>query len=52
MTLSEDEMLEFEELLNEMSPEELTAELKFLEAIGKAKQKGKNLVVIDHYYDM
>lgn len=50
--VTEKELREYEDYYLQLSPEMRIKELIFLEEIGKAKKAGKNLVIIDHEYDM
>jgi hypothetical protein len=49
---SDEDWYEFEEYLSGLSCQEFENELKFMESLGEAKKSGKNVVVIDHQYDM
>jgi hypothetical protein len=49
---SDEDWYDFEEYLQGLDCQEFKDELKFMEMLGKAKKSGKNVVVIDHYYDM
>lgn len=50
--VTDKEMKEYENYYLQLSPEMRIKELEWIEAIGKAKKSGKNVVIIDHEYDM
>ena len=45
-------MKKYEDYYHDLSTEMKLKELQWLEAIGKAKKSGKNVIIIDHEYDM
>jgi len=47
-----DEWQDFKEYFESLSCQEKEIELESMIALGKAKQRGKNVVVIDQYYEM
>jgi len=50
--LSQDELEEYQDYLQELTAEELKIELQWLESIGQAKMRGSTVVQNESYYDM
>ena len=49
---TDDDWYDFQEYFQSLSCQEQQIELQSMEALGKAKRKGKNVVVIEQYYEM
>jgi hypothetical protein len=49
---TEEEWGEYKEYFESLTYQEQQIELKSMLALGKARQRGKNVVVIDQYYEM
>ena len=49
---TDDEWYDFQEYFESLSCQEQQIELQSMVALGKAKQRGKNVVVIEQYYKM
>ena len=50
--LSLEEWEEYSEYLDELTNEEFEIEMKWLQSIGEAKQRGSTVVQNNSYYDM
>jgi hypothetical protein len=49
---TDDDWDDFQEYFESLSCQEQQIELQSMVALGKAKQRGKNVVVIEQYYEM
>jgi hypothetical protein len=50
--LSQEEWEEYQDYLNELTDDEFEIEMKWLQSIGEAKQRGSTVVQNNSYYDM
>ncbi len=49
---TDEDWQDYEEYFQSLTCQEREIELKSMISLGKAKQRGKNIVVIDQYYEM
>jgi len=49
MSITKEEWQEYSEYLDDLSDEELKIELKWLESVGKAKQRGSVVSSVDNF---
>lgn len=47
--ITEQEWLDYEEYLSELTDEQLVIELKWLETVGKAKKRGSTIASVENF---